>query len=221
LRRGSAPLGGGQVHLISPGKAPLLHLPTLHFTSPQRITTIHGIATSTKLPAQMTTRLATSAKNVLKSFLPPSRIQIYSDPARGNTGSPGYGICLVAESSSGVLYTAERTCPETPTEDTTPEAIAEQCAQSLLIEIAQGGCVDSFAAPLVTICCAALNGNKGDVGRIVLGGGCAESETWFNVVRDLKLFFGVEGRFEPQTDRIGLLCRWVGTGWVNSARGTN
>jgi hypothetical protein len=90
----------------------------------------------------------------------------------------------------------------------------------LLTEIAQGGCVDSFAAPMVTICCAALNGNKGDVGRVVLGYGCAESDNWLAVVRDLKLFFGVEGRFEPQSDNNGLLCRWVGTGWVNSARGT-
>lgn len=220
LRRGSSPLGGGQVHFISPGRSPLLHLPTLHFTTAQRIISIRGIATSTKLPAQMTTRLATSAKNVLTTFLPPSRIQIYSDPARGNAGSPGYGICLVAETASGVLYTAERTCPETPTENTTPEDIAEQCAHMLLTEIAQGGCVDSFAAPMVTICCAALNGNKGDVGRTVLGNGCVESESWLNVVRDLKMFFGVEGRFEPEANGNGLLCRWVGTGWVNSARGT-
>jgi hypothetical protein len=90
----------------------------------------------------------------------------------------------------------------------------------LLTEIAQGGCVDSFAAPIVTICCAALNGSKGDVGRLVLGYGCAENENWLAVVRDLKLFFGVEGRFEPESDNNGLLCRWVGTGWVNSARGT-
>jgi RNA 3'-terminal phosphate cyclase-like protein len=168
----------------------------------------------------MTTRLSTSARNFLTSFLPPSRIQIYSDPARGNSGSPGYGICLVAETSSGAIYTAERTSPETPTEDTTPEDIAEQCAQALLSEIAQGGCIDSFAAPMVTICCAALNGNKGDVGRISLGYGCAENENWVSLVRDLKSFFGVEGRFEPQSDVNGLLCRWVGTGWVNSARGT-
>jgi len=195
-------------------------LSTLHFTHPQRITTIRGIATSTKLPAQITTRLATSARNTLTSVLPPSRIQIYSDPARGNAGSPGYGICLVAETASGALYTAERVSPETPTEESTPEDIAEQCAQALLNEIAQGGCIDSFAAPLVTICCTALSGSKGDVGRVMLGYGCAESENWVTLIRDLKLFFGVEGRFEPQADATGLLCRWVGTGWVNSARST-
>jgi RNA 3'-terminal phosphate cyclase-like protein len=208
------------VHFISPSKPPLYHLPTLHFTVPQRITAIRGIATSTKLPAQMTTRLATSARNVLTSCLPPGRIQIYSDPARGNAGSPGYGICLVAETSTGALYTAERVSPETPTEDTTPEDIAEQCAQALLLEIGQGGCVDSFAAPMVTICCAALNGNKGDVGRVALGYGCVENQNWLQTLRDLKQFFGVEGRFEQQEGASGLLCRWVGTGWVNSARGT-
>jgi RNA 3'-terminal phosphate cyclase-like protein len=167
----------------------------------------------------MTTRLATSAKNVLTSFLPPSRIQIYSDPANGNAGSPGYGICLVAETSTGAIFTSERNSPEKPTEDSTPEDIAERCAQALLTEIAQGGCVDSFAAPFITICCAALNGNKGDVGRVLLGYGCAENETWLATVRDIKSFFGIEGRFEPQ-DGNGVLCRWVGTGWVNSARGT-
>jgi RNA 3'-terminal phosphate cyclase-like protein len=168
----------------------------------------------------MTTRLATSVKNVLTSFLPPSRIQIYSDPARGNAGSPGYGICLVAETATGALFTAERNSPETPTEDSTPEDIAEQCARALLVEIAQGGCIDSFAALTVTICCAALNGNKGDVGRVSVGYGCAESEPWLTLVRDLKSFFGVEGRFEPQEGVGGILCKWVGSGWVNSARGT-
>jgi RNA 3'-terminal phosphate cyclase len=166
----------------------------------------------------MTTRLATSAKNILTSFLPPSRIQIYSDAARGNAGSPGYGLCLVAETSTGVIFTAERNSPETPTEGTTPEDVAEQCAQALLMEIAHGGCIDSFVAPLVTICCAALNGSKGDVGRVVLGNGCVEIESWVAVVRDLKMFFGVEGRFEMYGGG-GVLCRWVGTGWVNSARG--
>jgi RNA 3'-terminal phosphate cyclase-like protein len=169
----------------------------------------------------MTTRLATAARNLLTSVLPPNRIQIYSDPARGNTGSPGYSICLVAETSTGVLYTAERTSPETTSEDSTLEDIAEQCAQALLTEISQGGCVDSFAAPIITLCCAALNGNKGDVGKVALGYGCMENESWLALVRDLKLFFGVEGRFEPQTNENGILCRWVGTGWVNSARGTN
>ena len=71
---------------------------------------------------------------------------------------------------------------------------------------------------MVTICCAALNGNKGDVGRVVLGNGCVESESWVSVVRDLKTFFGVEGRFE-KIEGGGVLCRWVGSGWVNSARG--
>lgn len=127
---------------------------------------------------------------------------------------PGYGICLVAETSRGALFTAERNS------DSTPEDIAEQCAQALLVEIAQGGCIDSFAAPTVTICCAALNGNKGDVGRVSVGYGCAESEAWLTLVHDLKLFFGVEGRFEPREGVDGILCKWVGSGWVNSARGT-
>jgi len=126
----------------------------------------------------------------------------------------------VAETSSGVIYTAERTSPETPSEDSTPEDIAETCAEALLSEIASGGSVDSFAAPLITICCAALNGNKGDVSRILLGYRAAENEAWVASVRDINIFFGVEGRFEPFPDARGLLCRWVGTGWVNSARAT-
>jgi RNA 3'-terminal phosphate cyclase-like protein len=128
-------------------------------------------------------------------------------------------MCLVAETASGVLYTAERVAPETPDEDSTPEDVGEQCALALLEEIARGGCVDSFAAPWVSICCGALNGNKGDVGRVLLSDGVVTSEGWVTLVRDLKAFFGVEGRFEAQ-EKGGVLARWVGTGWVNSARGT-
>jgi len=212
-------LGGGQVHFISPGKPPLRHLPTIRFLSPKRITSIRGIATSTKLPAQVTSRLATAAKNVLTAVFPPSRIQIYSDPAKGNVGSPGYGICLVAETSGGALYTAERTSSMTVSEDSTPEDVAEQCARALMMEISHGGCFDSLAAPTVTICSAALNGNKGDVSAIALGTGCVENHSWVTLVRDLEQIFGVRGHFEPQTDGSGIICKWVGTGWVNSARG--
>lgn len=213
-------MGGGQVHFISAGKPPLRHLPTIRFLSPKRITSIRGIATSTKLAAQMTSRLATAAKNVLTSVFPPSRIQIYSDPAKGNTGSPGYGICLVAETSSGALYTAERTSSTTVADDMTPEDIGEQCARALMMEISYGGCFDSLATLTVTICSAALNGNKGDVSTIALGTGCVENDSWITLVRDMEQMFGVRGHFEPQGDGSGIICKWVGTGWVNSARGT-
>jgi hypothetical protein len=86
-----------------------------------------------------------------------------------------------------------------------------------MMEISQGGCFDSLAAPTVTICSAALNGNKGDVGAIALG--LNFTETWITLVRDLEQICGVRGHFEPQ-DGEGLVCKWVGTGWVNSARGT-
>jgi hypothetical protein len=85
-----------------------------------------------------------------------------------------------------------------------------------MMEISHGGCFDTLAAPTVTICSAALNGNKGDVGAIALGSNC--TETWITLVRDLEQIFGVRGHFEPQDG--GLICKWVGTGWVNSARGT-
>jgi RNA 3'-terminal phosphate cyclase-like protein len=181
---------------------------------------IRGIATSTKLPGQITSRLATTTKNYLASILPPSRIQIYSDPAEGNTGSPGYGICLVAETTNGIIYTAEKTAPLNPSEDSTPEDIAIECANKLLYTMAQRGCIDRFAAPMVMVCCAALNGTKGDVGLVHISQDTMiQDKGWPELWRDIKMIWNVQGHFEYLEDGKQVSCRFVGSGWKNVARG--
>ena len=92
---------------------------------------------------------------------------LYIESNRGAEGgkSPGYSLSLVAESTTGVLISAERTAGES---DTTigsssgagsssassgrpelPETVGEEGAYRLLEEIRKGGIIDSFHQPLV------------------------------------------------------------------------
>ncbi|WWD19121.1 hypothetical protein CI109_103579 [Kwoniella shandongensis] len=118
-KRGSAPLGGGQVIF----KCPVVrHLKTLQFVEKGKVKKIRGVS------------------------------------------SPGYGLTLVAQSTTSALHASE--CLSTPGAITTPEDIALQAARLLLQELSSGGCVDSKHQWLVALLMAL---GKEDVGKCLLG----------------------------------------------------
>jgi len=78
--------------------------------------------------------------------------------------SPGYGLTLVAQSSTSTAHSAE--CLNTGGAVSTPEDIALQAARSLLEEIQRGGCVDSKHQWLVMLLMVL---GKEDVGRCLMG----------------------------------------------------
>ncbi|GIQ86872.1 RNA 3'-terminal phosphate cyclase [Kipferlia bialata] len=77
--------------------------------------------------------------------------------------SPGYGMLLTAETTSGAVLSCERWTHGKPTE---PEEIGRETALSLLAEIGAGGCVDTSHQVLI-LCAMALC--REDVSRIRLG----------------------------------------------------
>ncbi len=79
--------------------------------------------------------------------------------------SPGYGLTLVAQTSSLATHSAE--CLSVSGTTSTPEDIALQAARSLLEEVENGGCVDSKHQWLVLLL---MTLGKEDVGRCLMGG---------------------------------------------------
>lgn len=82
--------------------------------------------------------------------------------------SPGFGLVLVAETTEGVVFGAEKVANPKGSSDgpSVPEDIGLDAAKLLMEEIYRGGCVDSTSQSLA--CLFMALGDK-DVSKIVLG----------------------------------------------------
>lgn len=188
-KRGSAPLGGGEVHF----RCPIIkHLTTLNFTAPGRIKKIRGIATSTRVSPQMANRLIDAARGVLGRYIPD--LYLFADVYRGEDSgkSPGFAITLLATSTTGAIYSAESASK--PTDPGLPEDLALSAAKMLLNEIAQRGCIDRAHQPL-TLFLMALSPQ--DVAKCTMATPTANA---IQMMRDLKEALGVSFKISPSTD---------------------
>ncbi|KAJ2360111.1 hypothetical protein IW150_007595, partial [Coemansia sp. RSA 2607] len=103
-KRGAPPKGGGEVRFVCPV---VRSVKPLMFTDSGRIRRIRGIAYATRVSPQTANRLVEAARGELNRFIPD--IYIYTDVYKGAESglSPGFGLSLVAESTTGALVTAE------------------------------------------------------------------------------------------------------------------
>ena len=141
ISRGAPPLGGGEVRFTAPV---CRRLRPVQFTKPGKIKRIRGWAYSMKTNPQVTSRMVDSAKDLLLKFLPD--VYIYTEACKGKKGglSPGFGICLVAETRDGAFYSADAMSdPSKGRDQMIPEDIGKEAAVRLVQEIYRGGCVES------------------------------------------------------------------------------
>ena len=167
-KRGAAPLGGGQITFRCPA---VRQLKTLQFTDRGKIKKIRGVAYSTRVSPQFANRMVESARGVLNRYIPD--IYLYTDVYKGDESgkSPGYGLTLVAQSTTSALHASE--CMTVPpaalsstTQTQTPEEVALHAARLLLEQIARGGCVDGRHQWLVLLLMAL---GKEDVSKCLIG----------------------------------------------------
>lgn len=209
IKRGSAPLGGGQVQLYMPHR--VLQPKTIHATHSPNIDKIQGLAYSTRVSPASVNRIVDAARDVLK----PTGCQTYIHtlPARGDESglSPGFGVTLTAETKEGWTYCAE--CVANPGD--VPEDIGKIAAAKLLEELSIGGVVFRGAALQLTIVLMVLG--KEDIGRIVLGKGVIDAK-FVRLLRTIKKFFGVEVILKELEDSnfTEVMCLVKGIGFVNS-----
>ncbi|ETN47227.1 18S rRNA biogenesis protein RCL1 [Cyphellophora europaea CBS 101466] len=221
--RGSG--GGGEVQLVFGHQ---VRLPkTIHLLSPGRIKKIRGVAYATGVSGSNNARSIEAARGVLNPFV--SDIYIFSDmspatvitaPERNNSAAKkkiglGFGLSLVAESTSGCLFSADAASP--PEGGQPPEDIGRACAFKLLESVEKGGCVSSEAATIVLILMAM---GSEDVGRVQFGKDVIANENVIQLARDLNAFGAPGWGFrEAGEDKSGdLIVSVVGTGVGNVGR---
>ena len=156
-RRGAPPLGGGQVIFKCPT---ILSLKPIRQFDAGTIKRIRGISYATRISPQNANRVVDSARGLLTRYIPD--VFIYTDIFKGveSGKSPGYGVTIVAESTTGCLISAECAYKPRETESIekstispdsllindytfeTPEELGTRAAKLLLLEIKKGGCID-------------------------------------------------------------------------------
>jgi RNA 3'-terminal phosphate cyclase-like protein len=194
------PLGGGEVFF----RCPIVKtVKPVNFTDEGRILKIRGTVFVSKLSPLVANRCIESARSLLNKFIPD--VYLYTDACKGAESgkSAGFGASLVAESTSGVLISADY-CAK-PGE--TPEEVGLKVAKMLYTQIYYGGCVDLQHQWLYALMIALT---PEDVSVLSLG---KLSEFTIEYLRDILAFFGVKVNIKADGDRISLTG--VGSGYVN------
>ena len=164
----------------------------------------HLTLTPTPTPTPTSTR-----SGVLNNFLPD--VYVYTDHNKGAAAgaSPGFGISLVATSTSGCFYGAQRcTGHARGTNDAlaetasgrhapvpVPEDVGRAVAAQLLDEIERGGCVDANVQPLIFTLMAL---GPEYVSRVPAG---ALSPAGIETLRLLRTFFGITFKLKPEAQK--------------------
>ena len=218
--------GAGEVQLLFGHQVALPK--TLHLLGPGRVKKIRGVAYSTGTSGSNNARMIEAARGILNPFV--SDTYIFSDlssaafvpaPEKNNPKAKkktglGFGLSLVAESSSGCLYSADAASP--PAGGQPPEDIGQACAYQLLESISRGGCVSLEAAPtIITL----MSMGSEDVGRLQLGKDVLGNENIVQLARDLSTFGNAGwGIREADGERGGseIVISVVGRGIGNVAR---
>jgi len=201
-KRGAPPNGGGQVMFRC---STIRSLKPINLIDEGRIRRIRGIAYSTRVSPQTANRLVDSAKALLNKFIPD--VFIYTDHYKGaeSGNSPGYGISLVCESTTGCLFSSE--CYARAGE--TPEDLGRRGAKMLYMQIKYGGCVDS-SCHLLNLLFVTLS--SPDISKIRLG---KLTPNVVQIFRDLQTFFGQVFKIETDASTKTILVSGIGVGYVN------
>lgn len=134
-RRGSAPKGGGLVEFSCPM---VRELQPIFAEDAGLVKRVRGVGYCSRISPTIISRVIDSAREVLNHLLPD--VFINTDHFKGNEGgqSPGYSLCLVAETTTGAHLCAERAAVAGSGHASLPETLGQECALLLLEEIRRG-----------------------------------------------------------------------------------
>ena len=217
--------GAGEVQLVFGHQ---VRLPkTLHLLNPGRVKSIRGVAYCTGVSASNNARMIEAARGILNAmtadtyiFSDVSSAPLVPSAERSNPNAKkkigvGFGLSLVAESSTGCLYSADVASP--PEGGGTPEDIGTQCAYQLLESVSDSGAVSLAAAPTVL---TLMTMGSEDVGRLQMGREVLGTEEIIGLARDLRTF-GISGwGIRDASDESGgdVIVSIVGRGVGNVGR---
>ncbi|KNA20270.1 hypothetical protein SOVF_053870 [Spinacia oleracea] len=185
---------------------------------------IRGVSFSTRVSAQFENAIIHAARGIFNRLLPD--VHIFTDHKAGAQAgnSPGFGISLVAETTSGCYISVDTTISYPRKEETAeiedderadlkpPADVGVEIASALLGEIEQGGVVDSTHQGLLYILCALC---PQDVSKIRVG---KLSPYGIEALRLIKEFLSVTFAIKPDPSTGTVILKCVGCGLKNLSR---
>jgi len=222
-KRGMAPEGGGEVVFKCPVRK---QLKPIQLVDQGKVKRIRGVAYAVRVSPAISNRIVAAAKGILLKFLPD--VYIYTDHHRGQKSgkSPGFGITVVAETTTGVFYTAEAISNPSGSgkPPSVPEDVGKEAAFRLLEEVYRGGCVDSTFQSFATLFMAMT---PKDVSKCLMGPLSPYTVRFLQHLRD---FFGLvfkleshkktEEEEELKTGASKVLVTCSGIGYTNLSKRT-
>lgn len=217
ISRGMPPEGGGEVFFSCPV---INNIRPSKFLDAGKIKRVRGVAYCCRVSPAMSSRMVEASKGILLQFLPD--IYIYTDHYKGkNSGkSPGFGLTLVAESTTGVFYCAEAVSKPAGSEEefVVPEDVAKQASHNLLEEIYRGGNIDSNNQSLA---CLLMALGTTDVSKIIMGPLSPYTIQFLRHIEDflqlrMKLEVDEQAKLQMGTHKVTITC--VGIGFTNISR---
>ena len=209
-KRGASPGGGGCVEFYCPIVKELLPLDLL---DPGKFKRVRGNAITCKVPPSSAARVAHSAKGLLHRLLPDVWIHTDAHSSKTCGPSPGLGFIVSAESTTGVVMTAECCMdPHQPRGQELPEDIGIRGAAMLLEEIRRGGCADTSAQSIILMLMCL---GPEDVARIRLG---TLSQYSIASLRLFKEALDVEFKIVADHESKTVLLSCLGNGYRNMAK---
>ncbi|RMC19469.1 hypothetical protein DUI87_04081 [Hirundo rustica rustica] len=166
---------------------------------------------SVRVSPQMANRMVESARGILNKFLPD--IYIYTDHMKGVSSgkSPGFGMCLTAETINGSILSAELASnPQGQGAAVLPEELGQNCAKLLLEEVYR------FSMPLLLFWAWLLS--------CPIAKACERTQLRIEFLRHLRSFFQIMFKIETKTaeeEHVGgekVLMTCVGIGFCNLSK---
>ncbi|KAL0039835.1 hypothetical protein WJX77_009421 [Trebouxia sp. C0004] len=211
IKRGAEPSGGGEVQLSCPVAK---QLPPINMTQEGAVRRIRGVAHSMRVSPQSSNRMVDGARSVLNDLL--ADVYIFTDHMTGPEAgqSPGYGLMLVAETTTGCFISSECTANAALKGEAAmvPEDVGRKAAHMLLEEIDRGGVTDGTHQGLLLLLCAL---GPEEINEVRLGPLTPYS---VRTLRHLKEFFSVTFSIKPEAESQTLFLRCIGTGHRNMSK---
>ncbi|KAK3228152.1 hypothetical protein Dsin_008014 [Dipteronia sinensis] len=232
--RGAPPHGGGEVILTVPT---VEKLTAVNWLDEGMVKRIRGVTFSARVSSQFENAMIRSARGIFNCLLPD--VHIFTDHKAGPQAgkhslshkektfhgrSPGYGISLVAETTSGSFISADTAVSyaqlgeagEIEDEEkrvlTPPEDVGEQIASFLLEQIEQGGVVDLTHQGLLFLLCAL---SEPDVSKVRIG---KLSPYGIETLKSIREFLGLKFSINQDPSTGTLIFLGMGCGYKNISR---
>ncbi|XP_061356892.1 probable RNA 3'-terminal phosphate cyclase-like protein [Gastrolobium bilobum] len=221
VSRGLPPNGGGEVILSLPI---VQNLTAVNWIDEGFVKRIRGITFSVRVSVQFENSMIKAVRGIVNPFL--SDVHIFSDhrsgPQAGN--SPGFGISLVAETTTGCFISADTAVSHVSGKDTSgladdvkkslmpPDEVGMGIANVLIREITQCGVVDSTHQGLLFLLCALC---PQDVSKVRVG---KLSQHGVETLKNIRDFLNLKFIIKPDLNSQSVFLKCIGYGMKNLSR---